>query len=630
MSKAHTRVSHRTPTLPKRLIGVAILALLVALLCSGVMTARHIWAINLPGCGQAGGCDWAVNGPYSRIIGLPVSFVGLAYFTGMLVLLALSGKSISDRSVGWVVRCGALASLWFIGLMVIYGHICPWCALTHVANLIFWGMVERSIRMTGKGIATDRRTLVIGALSGLVVFGVAWAIKSHTMAVKQAEDYRKGMESVAKIGADTVAQNTQVDSGQAPSLRQTKVGSTPLSTKPLPEPPARFGGRYWDGNSGAPVRIVMFHDYHCTLCKEVEGQIAALMRQRSDFALSVKQWPFDADCNRFMLGISMHPGACRAARVAEAAGLVGGEKAFWGVHHWLVDRGGDFSEADLMAEARALGLDPGEFTKAMNSPEIDSMISADIEEGIALGLTYTPLIFVNGYRVDGWQSAAVLPAAIDRAATVAKTKPRANDRPDLAIDMQFRQWLVTPATSIPLRPNEQSHGPADAKTTIVIYGDLTCAFHASAYEMLERPLKSHPEIRYVFRDFPLDSACNDLVKQQINARAGEASRYAIAAGQLGGPTSYWKAHDWIVRHREKPEEWTIDKLARVTGLDPAALGRTAATPQVNGILSANIMLAKQAGVMASPTIFVNGKMVTGWRTPGLLERVVTTAAKSAK
>jgi protein-disulfide isomerase/uncharacterized membrane protein len=609
---------------------VAILALSVASVCSGVMTARHIWAINLPGCGQAGGCDWAINGPYSKILGLPVSFVGLAYFTGMLVLLAISGQSLSDRRVGWVARTGALASLGFIGLMVMHGQICPWCAFTHVANLIFWGMVEQSIRMTGKRTAVSRLPLVIGALSGLVVFGIAWSIKSHTIAIKQAEDYRKGMESVARIGTDTVARAAQVETGQAPILPETKVGSTSPSTKLRPKVPARFGGRYWEGNPEAPVRIVMFHDYQCTLCKEVEGQIAQLLRGRSDFALSVKQWPFDADCNRFMLGVSMHPGACRAAKVAEAAGVVGGEKAFWEVHRWLVDRGGDFSQTDLLAEARTLGIDPDEISKAINSPAIDSIIRADIEEGMAFGLTYTPLIFVNGYRVDGWQSAAVLPAAIDRAAAVAKARPRTDDRPDLAIDMQFRQWLITQPTIIPMRPNEQSHGPAEAKTTIVVYGDLTCAYHASAYMMLERPLKSHPEIRYIFRDFPLDSTCNDLVKQQINGHACEASRLAIAAGQLGGPASYWKAHDWIVRHRGNPGDWTIDKLAQLTGLDPAALERTTNTPQVNGILSANITLAKQAGVMASPTIFVNGKMVAGWRTPGLLDRVVSAAVQSGK
>lgn len=625
MKKTKTAtVRSSTPVFWLQIITFA--ALLLATAAAAVMSARHVWAIAVPGCGPTGGCEWATNGPYSKLFGFPVAFLGLGYFVASLCNVALSRWSFPDRISIWLVRLGAIGSLVFLGLMLSHGKICLWCAFTHLGNLVFWGVAEQLARLGARGSMPDYRNISIAALVGLLAIAGLQLNKSRVATAKEAEDYRKGMESVAKIG-------TEED-----NPTETTSTQSPVQTPPPPKKsadgaqsdPVRFGGRYWEGSPNPAVRIVIFHDYQCELCREVEAAIATLISRRSDVALSVKQWPFDAGCNRFILGKNMHPGACEASKVAEAAGLAGGNEAFWGIHHWLVERGGRYSQADLRTRLAQLDVDVDDFGRAFNDPAIDSLVRADIEEGMAFGLTYTPLVFVNGYRVDGWQSAGVLPAAIERAAELSKRQPRRNDRPDLALDIQFRNWLATPAVPLPLRSNELSRGPIDAGTTIVMYGDLTCVFHASAREILDGVIGQYPGVRYVFRDFPLDANCNRLVKQQINPRACELSKWAIAVRQLAGDDSYWKAHDWMVRNRGRLETVTLETLGLLVGLKPADILRAASSPEVEGVLQANLSLAIQMNVTMSPTIYVNAKNVAGWRTPGVLSRVLSAATSAGR
>src|SRR5438309_486640 len=68
------------------------------------------------------------------------------------------------------------------------------------------------------------------------------------------------------------------------------------------------------------------------------------------------------------------------------------------------------------------------------------------------------------------------------------------------IRMKAPRALLTP----PVGPRDHVLGAADARVTLVEYGDFECPFCGAAYPQLKRVLKAlAPKVRFVFRHFPL-------------------------------------------------------------------------------------------------------------------------------
>src|SRR4029077_11544325 len=108
---------------------------------------------------------------------------------------------------------------------------------------------------------------------------------------------------------------------------------------------------YRRGSERAPIRLVLFDDYECKDCHETELQLAEALQGRSDISVSPKNYPLCKDCNRTIKSAHFHDHACRAAEAAEAAGILGGNEAFWKMRDWLVARSALFSDDDLLKAA---------------------------------------------------------------------------------------------------------------------------------------------------------------------------------------------------------------------------------------------------------------------------------------
>src|SRR5438045_2179519 len=69
--------------------------------------------------------------------------------------------------------------------------------------------------------------------------------------------------------------------------------------------------------------------------------------------------------------------------------------------------------------------------------------------------------------------------------------------------MKAPRALLTP----PVGPRDHVLGPADARVTLVEYGDFECPFCGAAYPELKGVLRElGPKVRFVFRHFPLGEA----------------------------------------------------------------------------------------------------------------------------
>lgn len=150
-----------------------------------------------------------------------------------------------------------------------------------------------------------------------------------------------------------------------------------------------------------------------------------------------------------------------------------------------------------------------------------------------------------------------------------------------------------------------SKGPADAKVTVVEFADFECPHCRELYETLPGIEAKYPQVRFVYKNFPLT---------QIHPWAETAAIGARCAYEQS-PDAFWKVHDAIFNDQDviSPENvW--DKLvsyASQAGLNgdtfKACLSSADAQKAVDAEHAEGVALA----VSSTPTVYVNGRPLAG-------------------
>lgn len=103
-----------------------------------------------------------------------------------------------------------------------------------------------------------------------------------------------------------------------------------------------------------------------------------------------------------------------------------------------------------------------------------------------------------------------------------------------------------------------SKGNKDAKLTLIEFSDYQCPFcgrHAGAtVPQIDKDYIVTGKVRYVFRDFPLES---------IHAQAAKAAEAAHCAGDQG---KYWEMHDKLFANQKALAPKNLVEYARAIGL----------------------------------------------------------------
>jgi protein-disulfide isomerase len=598
-----------------------------------LLVVEHLGGLSLPGCGEGGACAQAAQSVWGKIkLGSfvwPVSYLGLAYFLAALVAW-IATRAAVPQAFRYLVRLGALGSLGFCVIIVLERLLCPYCLAAHVGNFAFWITLERTRRRPPRtGLALGSMTVVFVLVSA--VLGVL--------------DWRN-REQLRRKGEQELAEATQsiIERSHQPVGPATKPATTQPATKPTPatqpvttQPPATapavsasapsqpasgpaFAGRYRYGPEVAPIRIVIFTDYQCQDCYNIETQqLTKLLAERNDISVSIKHFPFNKECNP-NVDRDLHPNACWAARAAEAAGILWGNEGFWKLHHWLFAHRGVFeTTAQLEAGIRELGYDPKGFVETMSSEETLRRIREDVKEAKVLGLHFTPMILINGVELKGWYAPnALLRTVAQLAATNPPPRTAADDHPPTALAKYIADWREQTVRQLPADTRTWLLGPADADLKIVLWGDYQEPYTAGADATIRAFVARRSDASYTFRHFPFNSDCNPQLKERRHPQACRAAQAAEAAGRLGGNDAYWKMHVWLMAHEDEFSDQTLTAAATEIGLAADALFSTLASDEVQAAIAEDVEAGKQLptlrwgappGVHAIPTIFINSRYV---------------------
>jgi protein-disulfide isomerase len=160
-----------------------------------------------------------------------------------------------------------------------------------------------------------------------------------------------------------------------------------------------------------------------------------------------------------------------------------------------------------------------------------------------------------------------------------------------------------------------SLGPANAPVTLVEFSDFECPVCRSLHDALRGLLPNYPQLRVVFKDYPLE---------QIHPWARTAALAGRCAYQQS-PAAFWKMYDLIYDGQDlisAENAWAkMTDFASRSGLNPETFKTCMASPEAGAAIDASRANGLQLEVGSTPTMFVNGRRIVG-ADPHTLEQYI--------
>jgi protein-disulfide isomerase len=144
---------------------------------------------------------------------------------------------------------------------------------------------------------------------------------------------------------------------------------------------------------------------------------------------------------------------------------------------------------------------------------------------------------------------------------------------------------------------ERDHirGSADARVTLVEYGDFECPYCGRAESVIRELLADFGDVRYVWRHLPL---------ADVHPHAQRAAEAAEAAAEQG---AFWEMHDLLFQHQDALRPSDLEGYARSLGLDAERFNEELRTHDYAARVADDVDSADLSGVSGTPTFFVNGR-----------------------
>ena len=96
---------------------------------------------------------------------------------------------------------------------------------------------------------------------------------------------------------------------------------------------------------------------------------------------------------------------------------------FWEFAAYVLDHQDALREQDLIALAGRLGLDATAFSETIRDHRYAPRVEADVRAGFDKGIRGSPVVFVNGRRIDGVPSLQTLTDYVEAALANPASRP---------------------------------------------------------------------------------------------------------------------------------------------------------------------------------------------------------------
>src|SRR5215211_2030419 len=142
------------------------------------------------------------------------------------------------------------------------------------------------------------------------------------------------------------------------------------------------------GEPSAQVRLVMFGDYESDGTAKANEAIVELLKE------------YDGKINFVFRHFPLTRIHQKAHKAAEAAIGAAQEGKFWGMHQHLLQHRQSLGIISLKSYAREVGVKDKKFLDHLINSDWGLYVQDDLREGLQLGVTNIPAVFINGERFE--------------------------------------------------------------------------------------------------------------------------------------------------------------------------------------------------------------------------------------
>jgi protein-disulfide isomerase len=178
-------------------------------------------------------------------------------------------------------------------------------------------------------------------------------------------------------------------------------------------------------------------------------------------------------------------------------------------------------------------------------------------------------------------------------------------RAELVADLRkagpaVRVLFDAPRQQVAVGPLDPMDGPASAPITLVEFSDFQCPFCQRVVPTLKQVREKYGDkVRVVWKDFPLT---------QIHPQAFDAAVAGNCAREQG---KFWQLHDRLFPNQQALQPEFLKRYAVDAGLDAEKFNACLDSSKYQQKVQDAIDMGTRLGVSSTPTVFINGRVVSG-------------------
>ena len=305
-------------------------------------------------------CDAALNDNASWQLYFPVVSMALVFF-GIVGIFILLEKPLLDKFAFALLSVGLGISIYQVYHLITSEIPCPLCYINYAVVFISYLL---TISLLKENSILNKK-LITGSLVLVILFMVT-------------EGYivNNGIGSKVKVTLKNSIRN--YDSSPVYDVPQRNISNASCM-------------------NSSNLHIIVFSSYECPACQSLDQNLDKMKEKYGEsLCIEYRNFPLSSQCNP-SVGSDMQPYSCFAAKASIAAEMQGKFDIF---HHALFNSNQYIDSIQIVNLALNSGIDMEKWVADLNSPEIDHILSDDINAANTIGISGTPTILLNGKKVD--------------------------------------------------------------------------------------------------------------------------------------------------------------------------------------------------------------------------------------